>query len=63
MVYEQLVLFDLAPYVVEQFTVEPQALDDEKVRSLVQDNFNQLEIDFHPQQFFIFSKEHDRLAA
>jgi hypothetical protein len=63
MVYEQLVLFDLAPYVVEQSTVEPQALDFEKVRSLIQDNFKQLEIDFHPQQSFTFSKEDDRLAA
>jgi hypothetical protein len=63
MVYEQLVLFDLAHYVVEQFTVEPQALDDEKVRSLVQENFKQLEIDFHQEQSFIFSKEFDRLAA
>jgi hypothetical protein len=63
MVYEQLVLFDLAPYVVEQLNVEPQALDDEKVRSLVQENFKQLEIDFHQEKSFIFSEEDDRLAA
>jgi hypothetical protein len=63
MVYEQLVLFDLAPYVVQQSAVELQALDSDKVRSLVHDNVKQLEIGFHQRQTFTLLNKDDRLAA
>jgi hypothetical protein len=49
--HEQLVLFDLTPYTSQQSAVdEDKALDIENVQPLRCNDFQQLEIDFHPQQ-------------
>jgi hypothetical protein len=62
--HEQLVLFDLTPYTSQQSAVDgDKALDIENVQPLRLIDFQQLEIDFYPQQTNEFFDDSLGLAA
>lgn len=61
--YEQLVLFDLAPYSPQQFPAEEEVLGLRKVELLEQIEGIQLELDLFPQHPDVILNEPMRLAA
>jgi hypothetical protein len=61
--YEQLVLFDLAPYTSQQASVEEKALGIRKVGSLEQIEFKLLALNLFPQRSDEIPYESIRLAA
>ncbi len=61
--YEQLVLFDLAPYITQQSTVEEEMSSSRKVKLLEQIEYIQLELDLFPQHANVISNKNTQLAA
>ncbi len=61
--YKQLVLFDLAPYITQQSTVEKEVLDSRKVELVAKGKYIQLELDLFPQHADVISDTNTLLAA
>lgn len=61
--YEQLVLFDLTPYITQQSTVEEEVLGSRKVELLVKEKYIQLELDLFPQPADVILDKNTPLAA
>jgi hypothetical protein len=61
--YEQIVLFDLEPYTIQQSAVYEEALDLRKVESLAQFEYKQLELNLFFKKASGFNEQPLKLAA